>query len=991
MISYDNGTSWDDIAGAAGGSGFTGSLAGEVTGTQGATQVASINGITRANITTYLNTVAAATDTSTASTLIKRDAAKGFAADAASLSSVVLRDSGAKTVTLTAPTTVGTSYTLKFPANVGAANQVLATDASGNLSWATPAVTSGVAVTAPITNTGTAAAPVIGIQTANGSQAGALSSSDWTSFTAKLSSVLTSANIFVGNGSNVATGVAVSGDATLANTGALSVTGIRGTPVSATAPATAGQVLRFDGTSYTPNFVRMADLRSTVNGTSAITGTCTAGQTLTWVSGTDNLQCQNISIAAATQLTGILPIASGGTGAATTSQNFIFAGPTSGAGAPSFRALAASDLPASASYWTAATGGINYASGNVGIGTTAPAALLQVSGNTIFGATPVGTAYTVAPLNMVNTGTPGNIQTQINLINTAGGAGSGSAMDFYTYTSSGNGLPGARIATVDDNNFSGSVVFSTKVPGSGSSALAERMRISSAGNVGIGTASPAYKLDVNGHIAGGNRWFFDRDGAGYSWLLARGTDGEPATVAWGMSSTATGTVTSQAFATSGLSRMTINSAGSVGIGTTLPSALLHLSNAGSSSAIIDTFGGVVPALTFRSAQGTQVAPTATQTGDALFTIGGRGYTGSGFTSGSKATISGFAAEAFNGAGTGAYLALATTPIGGVTTNERMRIDAGGNVGIGTTAPTNKLSIVDATAPNMVIGKAALTDGAYFLGNPSHGLQRGGASGANLAYVPATNDVTLYTSGSGNLGFSTGAASAPRMLIDSSGNVGIGTTLPTSSIRLDVAGSIASTAVNPRIYLNATGGSYSPRVMDVTSGDWRFYREGSPEGTAVLATLTAGGNWNIAGTLSQASDVRLKRDIDPVLNSLAKLRALEGVTYNWKAKDRDPARQMGVIAQDVEKVFPEAVHTNKEGFKAVLYTSLIAPLINAVKELADFREADSKHVAALETELQKKETRIQQLENEQATMRDYLCAKDPKAPICKGGKRAPASK
>ncbi len=140
----------------------------------------------------------AATSANTASTIVKRDASGNFAAGtatltSANLSSVVYKDSGANTVTVQAPTTVSTSYTLKWPAAVGSLNQVLTTDASGNLSWTTPAsapVTS-VSVTAPITNSGTASAPNITIAKADATHDGYLAQGDWSTFNSKLGTAST--------------------------------------------------------------------------------------------------------------------------------------------------------------------------------------------------------------------------------------------------------------------------------------------------------------------------------------------------------------------------------------------------------------------------------------------------------------------------------------------------------------------------------------------------------------------------------------------------------------------------------------------------------------------------------------------------------------------------------------------------------------------------------------------------------------------------------
>ncbi|NUN07083.1 MAG: hypothetical protein HUU57_15150, partial [Bdellovibrio sp.] len=168
------------------------------------------------------------------------------------------------------------------------------------------------------------------------------------------------------------------------------------------APTLNGQVLRYASGSLVPSFVSMLDLRSNVTGSQALSASCGSNKTLTFNSATDSLLCENISITKSqisdlgtfgslaakssvdltADVNGVLPIANGGTGSNSVGQNLVFAGPSSGgAGAPSFRTIAAADLPASATYWSAATGGINYASGNIGIGTTTPNAALDVVGN----------------------------------------------------------------------------------------------------------------------------------------------------------------------------------------------------------------------------------------------------------------------------------------------------------------------------------------------------------------------------------------------------------------------------------------------------------------------------------------------------------------------------------------------------------------------------------------------------------------------------------
>jgi len=63
--------------------------------------------------------------------------------------------------------------------------------------------------------------------------------------------------------------------------------------------------------------------------------------------------------------------------------------------------------------------------------------------------------------------------------------------------------------------------------------------------------------------------------------------------------------------------------------------------------------------------------------------------------------------------------------------------------------------------------------------------------------------------------------------------------------------------------------------------------------------------------------------------MSKLMGISGVSFNWR---KDKSKAIGIIAQDVEKVLPEAVSTNGQGYKVVSYDSLIPLLIESVKSL-----------------------------------------------------------
>lgn len=108
---------------------------------------------------------------------------------------------------------------------------------------------------------------------------------------------------------------------------------------------------------------------------------------------------------------------------------------------------------------------------------------------------------------------------------------------------------------------------------------------------------------------------------------------------------------------------------------------------------------------------------------------------------------------------------------------------------------------------------------------------------------------------------------------------------------------------------------------------------------------------IADTYLYSSDPHLKTDIEPLAQQLAKIAALEPVSYTMKA-DAKRAPRLGLIAQDAEIVFPEVVHTAQDGMKSIEYPGLIAPLIAAVKEL---KAANDNQPAQMEAQAAEIET------------------------------------
>jgi hypothetical protein len=105
-------------------------------------------------------------------------------------------------------------------------------------------------------------------------------------------------------------------------------------------------------------------------------------------------------------------------------------------------------------------------------------------------------------------------------------------------------------------------------------------------------------------------------------------------------------------------------------------------------------------------------------------------------------------------------------------------------------------------------------------------------------------------------------------------------------------------------------------------------------TVPASALDVGGDIHASGSVTANaffydSDAILKRNIRDLPHSLDKVLQLQGRAFNWKSNGRP---DVGLIAQDVEKVFPELIATDKQsGLKSVEYGNLIAVLIEAVKE------------------------------------------------------------
>ena len=107
-------------------------------------------------------------------------------------------------------------------------------------------------------------------------------------------------------------------------------------------------------------------------------------------------------------------------------------------------------------------------------------------------------------------------------------------------------------------------------------------------------------------------------------------------------------------------------------------------------------------------------------------------------------------------------------------------------------------------------------------------------------------------------------------------------------------------------------------------------------TILEDNLVVSGSLNVTGDITaySTSDERLKTNITPILDSLNKIGEIQGYEYDWIENEyhTNIGHDIGVIAQEIEKIAPEAVSTRDNGYKAVKYEKLVPILIQAIKEL-----------------------------------------------------------
>ena len=439
------------------------------------------------------------------------------------------------------------------------------------------------------------------------------------------------------------------------------------------------------------------------------------------------------------------------------------------------------------------------------------------------------------------------------------------------------------------------------------------------GNVGIGTTSPAARLEV--------------EGVGWSPAALRvtGTDSVGSFIefnalqgkkyAIGSTGPSAGLFGADYFAildsTVSEYRMVIDTSGNVGIGTTSPGAKLEVNGRvgiRQSSSASDTPYGMLHMKQNVDNAGLVVEDDNTDRflqlsifGDDVYLAANHFGAGNGYPTGIKFRTR-------NAAG---------------SLVDAMYLDKDGNLGIGVSDPGSRLTVLGS---NGGIGVKTVDDNHLAVRINADGTQGG---------------IRLYDQGVATTKIMGGGDS-----YFDSGNVGIGTSSPAGS-KLHV-----SSDEQEGVVINAKAGSPASPTRGLLVYNENNNTDDSiasfSDGVLWIMDVKRNGNVGIGTNVPEyklhvngslyatscagcASDERLKEAIEPIRNALAKVLAITGVTFEFDQESHPDmnlpkGRQMGLIAQEVEQVAPELVMSPEgDGFKAIKYGNAIALVIEAMKE------------------------------------------------------------
>jgi len=394
------------------------------------------------------------------------------------------------------------------------------------------------------------------------------------------------------------------------------------------------------------------------------------------------------------------------------------------------------------------------------------------------------------------------------------------------------------------------------------------------GNVGIGTTSPDSTFEVATNDASGNRMGIVGDGA---------TTGSALWTNW---------TTGNSYldfrlggTTSTYTKMRIDSSGNVGIGTTSPSSMLHLSDG-----VTGVSGGEAAAITLTNKfdspdnswtikpQRTGVSNTGLEIRDVTDSRSDMSFDGAG------------------NVGIGRSSPTATLDVNGSMKVDNIQLQDSSALGIGVVGATSSVGHTASTNEG-IFWHTSLADYGVF-------RTSGSWTGPDYQQLKLSWDTGIVLDGGANYGqsgISFRGNNTQRMLVSPAGNVMVGTGSPTSKLHVD-AGTFAGYAVD-LVQGGSGGGNHGLRVV---SGSGSSYTAIFRANASTVFYVDGAGNYYFSG--SNQSDLNKKENIADITDSALDLIAqLQPKTYNFIGSDIDKA---GFIAQDMEQVIPRLVSGNE---------------------------------------------------------------------------------
>tara|TARA_B100000686_G_scaffold240529_1_gene249043 strand:+ start:176 stop:640 length:465 start_codon:yes stop_codon:yes gene_type:complete len=127
--------------------------------------------------------------------------------------------------------------------------------------------------------------------------------------------------------------------------------------------------------------------------------------------------------------------------------------------------------------------------------------------------------------------------------------------------------------------------------------------------------------------------------------------------------------------------------------------------------------------------------------------------------------------------------------------------------------------------------------------------------------------------------------------------------------------------------------------------------GADSNPSVALHVTGEGYFTSNITAYYSSDITLKDNVRPIESAIFKVQQIRGVTFDWNEKSsklqQEKGHDVGLIAQEVEKVLPEVVQIREDGIKAVAYEKVVPLLVEAIKEQQTLIEDLSNRIKTLE--------------------------------------------